>query len=106
MYNIYNLLILYVFFVTDLIRIKNEICDAEFNVRSCSIVMVVNSVEEGLLNCDLLIVIGSMKRQVLIAHASRRSKANVSLKIIMPLIRIKMKLDSKIKKPKICNFYY
>ncbi|XP_026804364.1 putative malate dehydrogenase 1B [Rhopalosiphum maidis] len=46
----------------DLIRIKNEICDAEFNVRGCSMVTVVNSVEEGLLNCDLLIVIGSMKR--------------------------------------------
>ncbi|XP_025207030.1 putative malate dehydrogenase 1B [Melanaphis sacchari] len=46
----------------DLIRIKNEICDAEFNVRGCSVVTVVNSVEEGLLNCDLFIVIGSMQR--------------------------------------------
>ncbi|XP_050058720.1 putative malate dehydrogenase 1B isoform X2 [Aphis gossypii] len=47
----------------DLIRIKNEICDAEFNVRGCSVVTVVNSIEEGLLNCDLFIVIGSMKRE-------------------------------------------
>ncbi|XP_022167662.1 putative malate dehydrogenase 1B [Myzus persicae] len=47
----------------DLLRIKHEICDAEFNVLGCSAVTVVHSEEEGLLNCDLLIVIGSIRRE-------------------------------------------
>ncbi|KAL4098011.1 hypothetical protein QTP88_022686 [Uroleucon formosanum] len=47
----------------DLTRIKHEICDAEFNIRGCSAITVVNSEEEGLMNCDLFIVLGSIRRE-------------------------------------------
>lgn len=36
--------------------------DTEFNVYGQGAIQVVNSVEEGLLSCDLLIVIGGIKR--------------------------------------------
>lgn len=48
----------------DLIKIKHELNDVEFNARGHNALVVVNNVEAGLLNCDLLIVVGNEKRHV------------------------------------------
>lgn len=48
-----------------MIKIKNEMSDCEFNVRGHDAVVVINSLEAGLMNCDLLIVIGNEERHVI-----------------------------------------
>ncbi|XP_050421144.1 putative malate dehydrogenase 1B [Adelges cooleyi] len=47
----------------DLMKIKRELSNIEGNVRGHNAIVVVNSIEEGLLGCDLLIVQSSIKRE-------------------------------------------
>lgn len=56
---------MFLYYYTGLVKIKNELSDAEFNVHVHRSIVVVNNLEEGLINCDLLIVIGTVNRQVL-----------------------------------------
>ncbi|XP_050546123.1 uncharacterized protein LOC126908253 [Daktulosphaira vitifoliae] len=48
---------------SDLMKIKMELRNIEGNIRGHNGIIVVNSIEEGLINCDLLIVMGSIKRK-------------------------------------------
>ncbi|VVC24896.1 Lactate dehydrogenase/glycoside hydrolase, family 4, C-terminal [Cinara cedri] len=47
----------------DLMKIKNEINIGEFNDRGHDAVVLVNSIEVGLLKCDLLIVVGDANKE-------------------------------------------
>lgn len=51
---------------TDLIEIKNKMSVGEFNDYGHDAIVLTKNIEDGLLNCDLLIVFGGANRYIII----------------------------------------